>query len=163
MSNLPIHPKLEKLNLPALPWNNHLKYNEIDMLLNTGREVYAADKKEVCFVCEVTEQKKRMVTNLLAAAPDLLNVLLHARAYFQGDEEIVEDIDAIIARAMSTTPQCAKEMEAARSGGCHFVRNGERVQCWIGDPAYPDSEFVFEVHQYWIPDIAAGLSAMINP
>lgn len=49
---------------------------------------------------------------------------------------------------------------AARGGRCQFVRNGEHVQCWIGDPGHPESELVFEVHQYWAADIAAGLSEM---
>jgi hypothetical protein len=41
--------------------------------------------------------------------------------------------------------------------GFHFVEGGECVQCWLGEPYDPESEFIFEVHKDYVKDIIAGL------
>ncbi len=45
-------------------------------------------------------------------------------------------------------------------GQFHFVRNGETIQCWMGEPKMNESEFVFEIHQSFAKDIIAGMVAV---
>ena len=45
-------------------------------------------------------------------------------------------------------------------GQFHFVRQGETIQCWMGEPNGHESEFVFEIHQSFAKDIIAGMVAV---
>jgi len=47
-----------------------------------------------------------------------------------------------------------------KRGALVFVRKGEQVTCTLGEPGDPESEHVFTVHQSFMPDIIAGLTAM---
>lgn len=38
--------------------------------------------------------------------------------------------------------------------------NESNIECTLGDPKDPESEFIFQVHEYYIDDIIAGLTAM---
>lgn len=40
------------------------------------------------------------------------------------------------------------------------IRSDEQVHVTLGDPASPESEFVLQVHESYLPDLIAGLSAI---
>lgn len=45
----------------------------------------------------------------------------------------------------------------------HFtfeIMSDEQVRVTLGDPSSPESEFILQVHQFYLPDLIAGLSAI---
>ena len=47
-------------------------------------------------------------------------------------------------------------------GGFHFIKKNENIICWLGEPDNPESEFIFEVHEFYVKDLVAGLTAIKN-
>ena len=46
-------------------------------------------------------------------------------------------------------------------GELHFeIIGNDTVQCYLGNPNDPESEFIFEVHKSYIKDMIAGLTAL---
>jgi hypothetical protein len=106
-TTLPLHPSLEALNLPPLPWGQPKTYFS----------TYAADGWEVAYtprypdlLTDATADSRRTmaertaICNMIAAAPELLNVLLQ----ILHDDDVMGYIsvenrraaDAIVARAL---------------------------------------------------------------
>lgn len=64
-----------------------------------------------------------------------------------------------------------KRPDKVKRGELYFVRRepssrvnnpGSVIECSLGEFGDPESEFMFEIHEAYIPDVIAGLTALIE-
>jgi len=53
-----------------------------------------------------------------------------------------------------------KPQRVVRGAFTFQILSNEQVHVTLGDPASPESEFVLHVHESYLPDLIAGLSAL---
>ncbi len=54
-----------------------------------------------------------------------------------------------------------KKPERVIRGAFTFeVGSDEQVRVTLGDPTSPESEFIFQIHEFYIPDLIAGLTTI---
>ena len=52
-----------------------------------------------------------------------------------------------------------------KQGELYFIldpNNIDCVQCWLGEPEWEESEFIFSIHKMYLKDMIVGLKALNN-